>query len=85
MRFLLDENIPRFVTRFLESERNYVDYVPKAAKNSSVAQLAKEKKAILVTRDSDFANTLIPSRGILWYSCTSFAGPDGRITAKISL
>jgi predicted nuclease of predicted toxin-antitoxin system len=44
--------------RSLESEENYVEYVPKGAKNSRVAQLAKEKKAILITRDSDFANTL---------------------------
>jgi len=29
LRFLLDENVPRFVMRFLESERNYVDYVPR--------------------------------------------------------
>lgn len=61
LRFLLDENVPRSVTRFLRAEQNYVEYVPKGAKNSSVAQFAKEQKAILVTRDSDFANTITES------------------------
>ena len=58
LRFLLDENVPRPVMKFLKSERYCVEYVPKGVKNSEVAHLAKEQKAILVTRDSDFANML---------------------------
>jgi predicted nuclease of predicted toxin-antitoxin system len=58
LRFLLDENVPRPVMRFLKSKQYHVEYVPKGAKNSRVAQLARERKAILLTRDSDFANTL---------------------------
>lgn len=37
---------------------DHVEYVSKGVKNSRVARLAREQKAILVTRDSDFVNTL---------------------------
>jgi len=33
--------------------------VPKGIKNSAVILLAKEKKSILITRDSDFLNTVL--------------------------
>jgi len=34
LRFLLDENVPRPVMRFLQSQRNHVEYVSKGVKNS---------------------------------------------------
>jgi len=58
LKFLLDENIPKSIMNFLKSEGISVEYVLKGAKNNKVAQTAKEKKAVLITRDSDFANTL---------------------------
>ena len=61
LRFLLDENIPKSVMNFLKSKKISVEYVPKGAKNSKVAKIAKEKKFVLITRDSDFANTLLYS------------------------
>jgi len=36
-----------------------VEYVPRGAVNSLVARLAKEKEAVLVTRDSGFADTFL--------------------------
>lgn len=56
LRFLLDENVPRSVMKFLEYGENHVEYVPKGTKNSKVIQIARERKAILITRDSDFTN-----------------------------
>ncbi len=40
LRFLLDENVPRSVMKFLTSGENYVVYVPKSTENSNVIQLA---------------------------------------------
>ena len=59
LKFLLDENIPKSVMNFLRSKKISVEYVPKGAKNSKVAEIAKEEKAVLITRDSDFANPLL--------------------------
>lgn len=59
LKFLLDENIPKSIMNFLKSKRVSVEYVPGGVKNSRVAKIAIENKAILVTRDSDFANTLV--------------------------
>jgi len=58
LRFLLDENIPKSIMNFLKSKKILVEYVPKGIKNSRVAEITKERKAVLITRDSDFANTL---------------------------
>jgi len=52
LKFLLDENIPIEVKKFLESKGFLAEYVPKGVVNSKVASLAKEKKLILLTRDS---------------------------------
>jgi len=59
LRFLLDENIPKSVKRFLESKGLFAEYVPKGIKNSAVILLAKDKKSVLITRDSDFMNTVL--------------------------
>ena len=58
LRFLLDENIPKSIMNFLKSKKISVEYVPKGAKNSRVAEITKERKAVLITRDLDFANTI---------------------------
>ena len=57
--FLLDENIPKLVKRFLESEGYSVEYVPKGIKNSKLASLSLEKESVLVTRDNDFLDTIL--------------------------
>jgi len=59
LRFLLDENIPRSVYRYLVAKGYIVKYVPRGAKNREVASLAKNKKLTLITRDSDFADPLL--------------------------
>ena len=59
LKFLLDENIPRSVKRFLENKGFPVEYVPKGAEDDLVIALAKSKQAILLTRDSDFANQIL--------------------------
>ncbi len=57
-RFLLDENVPRSVLRELNARGYTVEYVPRGVDDKTVVRIAKEKKAILVTRDSDFADEL---------------------------
>ncbi|MHA1593548.1 MAG: DUF5615 family PIN-like protein [Candidatus Baldrarchaeia archaeon] len=60
LKFLLDENVPISVYRYLLRIKNYeVEYVPRGSDDQKVAKLAKEKKAILITRDSDFANIVL--------------------------
>jgi|Deesub1362A_J573_1020465.scaffolds.fasta_scaffold01962_7 predicted nuclease of predicted toxin-antitoxin system len=59
LKFLLDENIPSSVFKFLKIKGYKAFYVPKGAKDRNVAELAKREKAVLVTRDYDFANILL--------------------------
>ncbi len=59
LKFLLDENIPRSVKRFLEDMGFSVECVPKGVEDNAVMSFAKEKKAVLLTRDSDFANLVL--------------------------
>ena len=57
-RFLLDENIPHSVFRYLESNGYDVEYVPSGADDRVVIGIARRKNLILVTRDSDFADEI---------------------------
>ncbi len=59
LKFLLDENIPVSVKKFLEGKDFQVEYVPKGATDDIVINLAKSKQAVLLTRDSDFANQIL--------------------------
>ncbi len=62
-RFLLDENIPKSVKRFLEAEKFSSECVPKGITDSKAASLAKKKKRVLVSRDADFINaSLFPPK-----------------------
>ncbi len=40
LRFLLDENVPCPLMRFLKSERYYVEYVPRGVKIAVAKQIA---------------------------------------------
>lgn len=63
LRFLLDENIRIEVKEFLESKGFSVKYASKGTSNGKLALLSKEKKLVLLTRDTDFINTaLFPPR-----------------------
>ncbi|MCE4614288.1 MAG: DUF5615 family PIN-like protein [Desulfurococcales archaeon] len=57
-RFLLDENVPRSVFKYLESNGYDVEYVPSDADDRIVVGIARRKDLILVTRDSDFADEI---------------------------
>ncbi|WP_353739541.1 DUF5615 family PIN-like protein [Thermofilum sp.] len=59
LKFLLDENVPRKVKEFLESVGYVAEYSTKGLKNSQLASIAISGKYVLVTRDSDFANTIL--------------------------
>ncbi|HEQ78556.1 MAG TPA: hypothetical protein ENI78_02915 [Euryarchaeota archaeon] len=59
LKLLLDENIPISVFKFLKERRYEAFYVPQGAKDRDVAELAKRDKAVLLTRDYDFANILL--------------------------
>lgn len=62
-RFLLDENIPVEVKEFLRSRTLSAEYASKGIFNSKIASLAKERGAVLLSRDIDFLNTsLFPPR-----------------------
>ncbi|MDI6807238.1 MAG: DUF5615 family PIN-like protein [Candidatus Aenigmarchaeota archaeon] len=55
-RFLLDENIPRSVKKFLESKELSAEYAPKGISNTEIASLVKERELVLITRDKHFLN-----------------------------
>jgi hypothetical protein len=55
-KFLLDENIPKSVKKLLESKGFTAENVPKGIADSNAADLAKERKAAILSRDSDFLN-----------------------------
>lgn len=59
LKFLLDENIPKIIKRFLEDKEYIVEYTPKGIKNTELASLALEKEAVLLSRDKDFINTVL--------------------------
>lgn len=59
LRFLLDENVPKSIKRFLEGKNFLAEYVPKGVEDNIVLSLASEKQAILLTRDSDFSNRIL--------------------------
>ena len=59
MKFLLDENVPKQVKSFLESRGYEAEYSPKGLKNRELASLALSGGYVLVTRDRDFANTVL--------------------------
>ena len=54
LRFLLDENVHRALSIFLN--KNGIDFIlsPKGIKNGNLAVLSKTENRVLVTNDSDF-------------------------------
>lgn len=58
-KFLLDENIRIEIKEFLESKGFSAEYVTKGISNGRLALLVKEKKLVLLTRDSDFLNSVL--------------------------
>jgi predicted nuclease of predicted toxin-antitoxin system len=60
-RFLLDENVPKSVKRFLESKGISTEYASKGVSNSQAFSLAKERALVLVTCDTDFLNVSLYS------------------------
>jgi predicted nuclease of predicted toxin-antitoxin system len=59
LKFLLDENVRVEVKEFLESKGLSAEYASKGISNGKLASLAKEKGLVLLTRDSDFINTVL--------------------------
>ncbi len=59
LRFLLDENIPKPVKRFLESKGYSPEFVSKGINNGRLAALSLERKWVLVSRDRDFINPVV--------------------------
>lgn len=55
-KFLLDENIPKLVKKFLDSRGYFSEYAPKGTFNGELAALALKKKHVLLSRDKDFTD-----------------------------
>ena len=58
MDFIIDENVPVELITWLNQLRHSTFLTPKGASDEEVALLAKEQKAILLTQDRHFTNTL---------------------------
>jgi len=73
MRFLIDADVPRCITKSLISMGHDVvdirDVRPSATADTSIYQLLKEQNRILITRDMHFSNILLyppaPNAGII--------------------
>ncbi len=59
LKFLLDENVPKSVKTFLEHEGVPAEYGPKGVRNTEIISLSREKRSVLITRDSDFLDRLL--------------------------
>jgi predicted nuclease of predicted toxin-antitoxin system len=59
LKFLLDENIPLLLKKFLELKGYSAEYAPKGINNGRFASLVLEKKWVLVSRDRDFLNSVM--------------------------
>lgn len=57
MKFLIDEDIPLKLLKFLSKLGHDVTRVETSTKDSDVAKLSREEKRILITLDKDFKNT----------------------------
>lgn len=58
MDFVIDENIPAELIPWLKRKGHNTFPVPKGFSDEEVALLAKERKAILLTQDRHFTNSL---------------------------
>jgi len=58
-KFLLDENVPNLINKFLKSKGYSAECGPKGIRNSKVALLATNKKSVLLTRDKHFINSVL--------------------------
>lgn len=54
-KFLLDENVPRRLFRFMQSQNLDVTLVPKSSPDAQVAAISLNEKRIFVTNDEDFS------------------------------
>ncbi len=59
MRLLADENIPYELVDILRKSGYDISTVPRRAKDSDIALLAKKERRILLTQDKDFANIIL--------------------------
>lgn len=57
LKFLLDENVKIELLKFLKSEGYNASFKPKGVSNGKLAKLSKSERRVLVTNDSDFANS----------------------------
>jgi predicted nuclease of predicted toxin-antitoxin system len=66
----MDENVNRRLERFLSSKGFNVMMSPEGISNSKLASLSKSEKRVLVTNDSDFADSvLFPKEKIFSVVC----------------
>ena len=59
MKFLIDEDVPVRLIKFLAEFGHDALRVKSSAADITIAQQAKDEKRILITLDKDFANTLL--------------------------
>ena len=59
LKFLLDENIPDLLKKFLNSKGYVAEYASKGINNGRLASLALARKRVLVSRDRDFLNSVM--------------------------
>jgi len=59
MKFLIDENIRKEVTEFLQKSGYDIESAPTGSQNGEIIQLATEEKRILLTHDKHFSDIFL--------------------------
>ncbi len=59
IKFLLDENVPKRLAKFLRSTGFDAVFASKGVVNGKLAELSKSERRVLVTNDSDFTDTFL--------------------------
>jgi predicted nuclease of predicted toxin-antitoxin system len=70
MKFWIDENIPRPLSKALQRAGHQVFMAPARSSDPAILRLAVEENAVILTRDQDFRKYVFddgwPCTGVIW-------------------
>ena len=79
MKFLVDEQLPPALCRWLEARGHDAIHVtarPGPLTDQAIAQWAEDDGRVLITKDEDFRTLCLPDRFVLlWFRCVNVTNP----------
>jgi len=86
MKFWIDENIPRPVSKPLERAGHEIFTAPARSSDVTILRLAMKENAVIITRDQDFRKYVFtdgwPCAGVIWLRISS-TKRYGELAAKL--